>query len=153
MKIRSLRSLAIVATLLVAAAIVVQATPAARSVAAGEASIAVGKSNFGAILFDGRGFALYAFTRDPARRATCYTACAKAWPPFVVSAKPAAGKGTKAALIGVARRTDGKLQATYAGRPLYYYVGDAKPGIVLCQNVREFGGLWLVVRGSGTLVR
>ncbi len=44
-------------------------------------------SRFGQILFDGRGFALYGFTRD------------------------------------------------------------------LCQNVFEFGGLWLVVRPTGTLVR
>ena len=116
------------------------------------ASVAVGKSNFGPILFDGRGYALYAFTRDPARRATCYGACAKAWPPFLVKSRPGAGKGAKAALVGTVRRTDGKLQATYAGRPLYYYVGDTKPGVVLCQNVKEFGGLWLVVRGSGRLV-
>jgi predicted lipoprotein with Yx(FWY)xxD motif len=153
MNIRSLRSFAIVAGLLVAAAVAVQATPAASSISVGKASIAVGKSNFGPILFDGRGFALYAFTRDPGKRATCYSACAKAWPPFVVTAKPSAGKGTKASLIGLTRRTDGKLQATYAGRPLYYYVGDTKPGIVLCQNVKEFGGLWLVVRGGGALVR
>jgi hypothetical protein len=45
------------------------------------------------------------------------------------------------------------LQATYAGRPLYRYVGDRRPFQVLCQNVREFGGLWLVVRPDGTLVR
>src|SRR6185312_2720017 len=109
--------------------------------------------SFGQILFDGRGYALYAFTRDPARRATCYGACAKAWPPFLVKSRPGAGKGARAALVGTVRRTDGKLQATYAGRPLYYYVGDTKPGIVLCQNVKEFGGLWLVVRGSGALVR
>jgi predicted lipoprotein with Yx(FWY)xxD motif len=38
---------------------------------------------------------------------------------------------------------------TYAGRPLYYYVGDKKPGQVLCQNVNEYGGLWLVMRPSG----
>jgi predicted lipoprotein with Yx(FWY)xxD motif len=42
---------------------------------------------------------------------------------------------------------------TYAGKPLYYYVGDRKPGQVLCQNVPEFGGTWRVVRADGTLVR
>jgi predicted lipoprotein with Yx(FWY)xxD motif len=45
------------------------------------------------------------------------------------------------------------LQATYSGRPLYYYVGDTAPGVVLCQNVKEYGGLWLVVRSSGKLVK
>jgi predicted lipoprotein with Yx(FWY)xxD motif len=41
------------------------------------------------------------------------------------------------------------LQATYAGRPLYYYVGDRKPGQILCQGVREYGGRWRVVRPTG----
>jgi predicted lipoprotein with Yx(FWY)xxD motif len=150
MNIRSLRCVVVVA-LLAAAALVVQSTPVAA--APGKASVAVGTSPFGSILFDGRGFALYAFTRDRARRATCYGACATAWPPYVVTATPSPGAGAQSSLLGVTRRADGKLQATYAGRPLYYYVGDTKPGVVLCQNVREYGGLWLVVRPGGTLVR
>jgi predicted lipoprotein with Yx(FWY)xxD motif len=56
-------------------------------------------------------------------------------------------------LVGTRGRSDGRLQVTYGGRPLYYYVGDRKPGQVLCQNVKEFGGLWLVVRADGQLVR
>jgi predicted lipoprotein with Yx(FWY)xxD motif len=56
-------------------------------------------------------------------------------------------------LLGTSRRRDGRLQVTYNGRPLYFYVGDKKPGQVLCQNVDEFGGTWLVVRPSGRLVR
>ena len=149
---RSLLTVAAATAVIVAGALAGSA-PAATGVPGAKASVAVGTSRFGPILYDGRGFALYAFTRDPAKRATCYTECAKAWPPYVVKARPAAGKGAKSSLVGVTRRTDGKLQATYAGRPLYYYVGDSKPGIVLCQNVEEFGGLWLVVRGSGKLVR
>ena len=142
-----------VALLLAGGAVFARATPAAPSALTAAPSIAVDKSNFGQILFDGRGYALYAFTRDPAKRATCYGACAKAWPPFIVGSRPAAGKGSKAVLIGVTRRTDGRLQATYGGRPLYYYVGDNAPGVVLCQNVKEYGGFWLVVRSSGRLVR
>jgi len=146
---RSFIAVAAVVLLLAGAAFFARSTEAAAT----GASVAVGTSTFGPILFDGRGYALYAFTRDPARRATCYGACAKAWPPYLVRARPSAGKGARTTLLGTVRRTDGKLQATYAGRPLYYYVGDTKPGIVLCQNVEEFGGIWLVVRGSGTLVR
>ncbi len=55
-------------------------------------------------------------------------------------------------LLGTLRRRNGRRQVTYNGWPLYYYVGDG-PGEVSCQNVREFGGLWLVVRPNGTLVR
>jgi hypothetical protein len=33
------------------------------------------------------------------------------------------------------------------------YVGDTKPGQILCQDVFEYGGRWLIVRPSGKLVR
>ena len=41
---------------------------------------------------------------------------------------------------------------TYRGHPLYYYVGDRRPGQVLCQGVVQFGGTWLVVSLSGRAV-
>jgi predicted lipoprotein with Yx(FWY)xxD motif len=110
-------------------------------------------SRYGRILFDGRGFVLYGFTHDRRRRSTCTGACAKAWPPYLVTRRPRAGRGAKASLVGTVRRAGGRLQATYAGRPLYYYIGDRKPGQILCQGVSEFGGFWRVVRPSGKLVR
>ena len=51
------------------------------------------------------------------------------------------------------RRSDGRLQATYAGRPLYFYVGEKDPGEVLCQGVSEFGGTWYVVAPGGQAVQ
>ncbi len=54
-----------------------------------------------------------------------------------------------AGLLGIVRRPDGRLQVTYAGRPLYYYVGDRSPHEVLCQAVTEFGGTWNVVAPDG----
>ena len=122
--------------------------------AAPKPTLTVRASAFGRILFDGNGRALYAFTRDPrGGRSTCYGACATAWPPYVKRAALRAGAGVRRALIGTTRRRDGRLQVTYAGRPLYYYVGDARPRQILCQDVDEFGGTWLVVRPSGMLVR
>jgi predicted lipoprotein with Yx(FWY)xxD motif len=59
----------------------------------------------------------------------------------------------RASLLGTTRRRDGRLQVTYAGRPLYYYVRDIRPGQVTCQNVFGFGGLWLVMRPNGRVVR
>jgi predicted lipoprotein with Yx(FWY)xxD motif len=110
-------------------------------------------SSFGRILFDGRGFALYAFTRDPHGRSVCAGHCARAWPPYVVTTRPQAGSGVKAWLLGTSKRADGKLQVTYAGRALYYYVGDRHARQILCQNVTEFGGIWRVLRPDGRLVR
>ena len=116
-------------------------------------TLTVRSSAYGPILFDGRGHALYAFTRDPrGGHSTCYRACAKAWPPYIVHGSLSIGPGARRSLLGTVRRRDGGRQVTYAGRPLYYYVGDGRLQ-VRCQNVDEYGGLWVVVRGSGKLVR
>jgi predicted lipoprotein with Yx(FWY)xxD motif len=122
------------------------------AIAADRGKLKVGVSaEYGPVLFDGRGYALYAFTYDRKSKSRCYGACAKAWPPYLAKS-PKAGAGAKQSLLGTTRRTDGSIQVTYGGRPLYYYVGDGK-GQILCQNVDEFGGLWLILRGSGKLVR
>jgi predicted lipoprotein with Yx(FWY)xxD motif len=126
---------------------------ASASSGASRSTVTVRSSQYGRILFDGRGFALYAFTKDSRGRSACSGACAAAWPPFLVSGRAKAAAGVKSSLLGTTKRSDGRLQVTYGGRPLYYYVGDRKPGQVLCQNVTEFGGIWLVVRSNGRLVR
>ena len=149
-----MRLVAVAATL---AAVLVLSRPAMSALsrggtAAGRDTLRVGTSEYGRVLYDGKGFALYAFTRDGTGKSRCYGACAAAWPPYLATS-PKAGAGAKRSLLGTTRRSDGSLQVTYAGRPLYYYVGDSRPGQILCQNVEEYGGLWLVVRGSGKLVR
>jgi predicted lipoprotein with Yx(FWY)xxD motif len=127
--------------------------PAAMSEESAAPTLSVKSSSFGRVLFDGRGYVLYAFTRDANGRSACYGACAKAWPVYYAKGILRAGTGVKRSLLGTARRRDGRRQITYAGRPLYYYVGDTRPGQILCQNVAEFGGTWLIVRPSGRLVR
>lgn len=121
------------------------------AMAADRGTLRVGPSDYGQVLFDGKGFVLYAFTYDQKKKSRCYGACAKAWPPYLAKS-PKAGAGAKQSLLGTTRRADGSIQVTYDGRPLYYYVHDGK-GQILCQNVDEFGGLWLILRGSGKLVR
>ena len=116
-------------------------------------TITTGHSRYGVVLFDGQGKALYAFTHDPRGRSTCSGACTAAWPPYVVDGAPRAGVGTRRTLLGTATRPDGRRQLTYTGRPLYYYVGDRKPGQILCQGVFEFGGRWFVIQPDGRLVR
>ena len=126
--------------------------PAAMSREGTQPALTVKSSRFGKVLFDGRGYVLYAFTRD-GRRSTCYAACAKAWPVYYAKAGLVAGLGVKRALLATTTRRDGRRQITYAGRPLYYWAGGTKPGRIGCQNATEFGGTWLVVRPSGRLVR
>ena len=110
-------------------------------------------TRYGPILFDGRDRVLYGFTRDKrGGKSTCYGGCAAAWPVYFAKGKVRAMRGVKQSLIGTVRRRNGRLQVTYNGWPLYFYAHEG-PGEVKCQNVNEFGGLWLVVKASGKLVR
>jgi predicted lipoprotein with Yx(FWY)xxD motif len=141
--------LSVVAAALATAAL----APAAMSEQKAGPTLQARSSAYGKVLFDGRGYVLYAFTRDKSGRSACYGACAKAWPVYFAKTPLKAGTGVKRALIGTTKRRDGRRQLTYAGRPLYYYVGDRRPGQITCQDVAEFGGTWLVVRPSGKLMR
>lgn len=112
------------------------------------------RSQFGPILFDGRGQALYSFTRDrrgqPSR---CYGDCAAAWPVYYApKGTLTVGRGLKASLLKTTKRRDGRLQVTYNGWPLYTYAHE-RAGEVKCQNVRTHGGLWLVMKASGKAVQ
>lgn len=148
-----MRTLIFLTTLAAVAALALPASSMSEPSSPSAATLTAKSSRFGKVLFDGRGFVLYAFTRDPRGRSACYGACATAWPPYYAKSRLTAGAGTTRNLLGTTRRRDGKRQVTYAGRPLYYYVGDRSPGDIFCQNVDEFGGLWLVVRSSGKPVR
>jgi predicted lipoprotein with Yx(FWY)xxD motif len=115
--------------------------------------VKTGPSPYGRILTDGKGHTLYLFTREKTATSQCYGACAKAWPPLIARGKPVARGAAKQSLLGTTRRRDGSRQVTYGGHPVYYYVGETKPAQVLCQNVDEFGGTWLVVSPSGAAIR
>ena len=117
---------------------------------AGEAAVTVktAGSDFGRILFDGDDQAIYLFDKEKSDRSECYGACAAAWPPVLTKGAPRAGGGVRTGLLGTTKRDDGTTQVTYNGHPLYYYVDDG-PGEVLCNDVNEFGGLWLVVGPGG----
>src|SRR5207249_11590755 len=134
------------------AAVAAALISACASATASAATVKVVHSRYGPVVADGRGQAVYVFTKEDRGVPQCYSECAMRWPPFLTTSKPRAGKGVKRSLIGTRRRRDGKLQVTYRGRPLYFYDAD-KPGLILCQNVFEFGGDWLVVAPSGRPVR
>jgi predicted lipoprotein with Yx(FWY)xxD motif len=115
-------------------------------------TIDVADSQYGSILFDSDQQAIYLFDKETSDTSECYGDCAAAWPPVLTDGDPQAGNGIDAKLLGTTERDDGSTQVTYGGHPLYYYVDDG-PGQVLCHNVEEFGGLWLVVTPSGDAVQ
>jgi predicted lipoprotein with Yx(FWY)xxD motif len=135
------------------ALIFVLAAAAAPAPAAGGKTVKVDASRYGPVLFDGKGRALYLFTREKSSKSRCYGNCARAWPPFLTPGKPRAGKGADKTLLGTTKRKNGKRQVTYNGHPLYYYVADTRAGQITCQDVDEFGGTWLVVDRRGHAVR
>jgi predicted lipoprotein with Yx(FWY)xxD motif len=111
-------------------------------------TVVLGDSEFGPMLFDSKDQAIYVFERDPKGESACYGECAAAWPPVLTKGEPKAADGVDASLLGTAERRDGKLQLTYAGRPLYFYAHE-RPGEVKCHNVDLNGGLWWVVGPNG----
>ncbi len=120
---------------------------------AGRTALELAPSAYGKIVVDRRGRALYLFTREGSTRPRCHGACAKAWPPATFDGRPAAGAGLREELVATTRRPGGGRQLTYAGHPLYRYVGDGAPGVVNCQAAHEFGGGWFVVDRGGAAVR
>ena len=114
----------------------------------GGTAITVADSEFGPMLFDAKRQAIYIFENDRGTESVCYDECAEAWPPVFTEGEPRATGGVKQSLLGTVERRDGRLQVTYAGRPLYFYAHEG-PGEVRCHNVDLNGGLWWVVGPDG----
>jgi predicted lipoprotein with Yx(FWY)xxD motif len=106
----------------------------------------------GTVLVAGNGFTLYLFVPDKQSGvSTCYDACASAWPPLLLTGTdaPVYGHGVKPTLLGSTKRTDGTLQVTYNGWPLYLWQGDSEPGQATGQGINSTGGLWYVLNPAG----
>ena len=112
-------------------------------------TVDVAKSAFGRILVDSKGRTLYDFPPDTRGTSTCYGACAALWPPLTTTGKPHAGAGVSAALLATTKRSDGKLEVTYNGHPLYYYVADTKRGQTSGQGLNQFGAPWWAISPTG----
>ena len=104
----------------------------------------------GSFLVDGSGMTLYLFTKDSPGTSTCYDKCATAWPPLLTSGAATAGSGVDANMFGTTSRTDGSVQVTYNGWPLYYYEKDKQPGDTTGQGV---GSVWYVITPSGNAMQ
>jgi predicted lipoprotein with Yx(FWY)xxD motif len=109
-------------------------------------------AKLGQILVDEEGKTLYLFVADKGTASTCCTSCATIWPPVLTNGAPQAEGGAKASLLGTTTRTDGKVEVTYAGHPLYYFIQDKKAGDTTGQGVNGFGALWWVLSPSGAAI-
>lgn len=106
----------------------------------------------GTYLTDSSGKTLYLFASDKAGKVTCTGSCLSYWPPLTTTGAPHASAGVKASLLGTAKMSNGKLIVTYAGHPLYRYVGDEAAGDTNGQGSNNFGAKWWVVSMTGQAI-
>ena len=116
---------------------------------AASARVGVGSTQLGRVVVDSNGRTLYLFEKDRNRRSACYGPCATYWPPLLTHGKPAARAGVKQSLLSTTRRAEGTQQVTYAGHPLYRYVGDRKPGQTTGEGSVLFGAGWDALSPNG----
>jgi predicted lipoprotein with Yx(FWY)xxD motif len=148
---RIARGILIAATLVGAVAALIAADQA--SAASGGAQVKVGTTSLGRILVTAQGRTLYMFAADKRNKSACYGSCATYWPPLLTTTTRVHGAGVKASLLGTTKRTDGKLQITYNGRPLYRFLKDTKSGQASGQGLNLSGGLWWVMSPAGAVIK
>jgi predicted lipoprotein with Yx(FWY)xxD motif len=116
------------------------------------ATVSLRTTKLGAILVNAKGQTLYLFAKDRNGKSACTGTCAKYWPPVIVKAKPTAGAGAKASLLGTTTRSDGRKQVTYNHHPLYGFALDTQAGQTNGEGKNAFGAHWWALSGKGTPV-
>src|SRR5215472_8879907 len=146
MRIRSLAPAGLVAVALVAAACGSSGS-GGTAASGGGATVTTAKVMGATVLTNSGGFTLYWFVPDTSTTSNCNNSCATYWPPVKGSVTLASGvTGT----LGSITRSDGSVQATFDGHPLYTYVGDKAPGQNTGNGLNLSGGVWHEVTVSGS---
>jgi predicted lipoprotein with Yx(FWY)xxD motif len=149
--------LAAIASLVVASALFVAACGGGGSngskPAAGGALVNTSNTvGLGNIVVGPTGRTLYVFLKDTGPTSTCSGACAAQWPPLITTGKLTTSGGVSSTALKAVRRSDGKMQVTFNGHPLYYFAGDSAPGDAKGQGLNTFGARWYAVSPSGKQV-
>jgi len=109
-------------------------------------------TGLGRILVDAQGRTLYLFAKDTGPGSMCDGSCAAYWPPVPVTGAPSASGAASAASLGVTTGSGGSQQLSYAGHPLYYFIGDSKAGQTRGEGIDQFGAKWFALSPSGAAV-
>jgi predicted lipoprotein with Yx(FWY)xxD motif len=133
---------------------VVPATQAPIATPTSPAVVNVGQNaSLGSFLVNGSGWTLYVFANDTqatsssAAVSACTSTCTTIWLPLLTNGTPTAGTGVTASMLGTLTRSDGSVQVTYNGWPLYTYTKDMAAGDT---NGQAFKSLWYAVTPAGT---
>ena len=125
-------------------------TPAAKSPSGTALVNSASTDALGDIVVGPTGRTLYVFKKDTGPNSTCSGACAAEWPPLTTaSGKITTSGNVSMSALKTVRRSDGKMQVTFNGHPLYYFAGDAAAGDANGQGLDTYGAKWYVVAPSG----
>ena len=103
-----------------------------------------------AFLVGPTGMTLYMFKNDTDGTSTCYDQCATNWPPLTVDSADSIVPGLNLwGELGTTARTDGTLQVTYNGMPLYYFAQDAARGDMTGEGK---GDVWYTIPAESVAV-
>jgi predicted lipoprotein with Yx(FWY)xxD motif len=138
-------ALAVAALVLLGVAVAGASAPSAATVTGTGTGLKTMTISGTTVVTNAKGFTLYWFAPDAPTASKCYGTCAVYWPP--VSGTAAAGSDLPGR-VSTIKRTDGSLQLTYNGHPLYTYIGDSAPGQARGNNLNLYGGLWHKMRTS-----
>jgi len=116
------------------------------------ATISLRSTKLGPVLVNAKGHTLYLFMKDRNGKSSCAGQCAQFWPPLVAHGKPTVGKGLKASLVRLTKRSDGKMQVSYNRHPLYAFSLDKRAGQTNGQAYAAFGAKWFTVSAKGRAV-
>jgi predicted lipoprotein with Yx(FWY)xxD motif len=105
------------------------------------------------VVVNPQGRTLYKLSPETSRHLLCKSKeCLTNWPPLTVKSaktKLKTGSGVKGKL-GLLHRSNGTLQVTLNGLPLYRYSGDSAKGDVNGEGIESFGGTWHAVTASSS---
>jgi predicted lipoprotein with Yx(FWY)xxD motif len=110
-------------------------------------TIKTAHTKLGTVLVNAAGHTLYWFAKDTSAKSNCTGSCATYWPPVI--GKVTSASGASMGKFGTITRSNGQLQATYMGHPLYTYAGDSAAGQVNGNGKNLSGGLWWAMTPSG----
>jgi len=96
------------------------------------------KGKLGTVMTDPKGMTLYTYAKDTTGVSNCTGACLKAWPVYV-----ATSEANLPANVTVIKRSDGTMQYSWKGMPLYYFAKDGDTGDAYGNGI---GGVWSVIK-------
>lgn len=135
---------------MLAGSLTVGALAAASSVRLGAAANkALGKT----IVVNPSGRSLYALSPETTRHLLCGSKeCLRFWPPLTVPSRATKLRESSGVhgRLGLLRRSNGALQVTLRGVPLYRYSGDRAAGDANGEGIESFGGTWHAVTAAAS---